>query len=197
MPEIQPLPTAATDPNTNLERGNPRFGFGSTMPLPVHFVVVTVGWWGIGVLTQLVGHPSRVDPLYLTIRAVFALVLGGAMTAIAASRQRRNGGREAVRAMHAAVRTGELPAGADRATWEPALEWRTRQLRRSRWLTPVVCALFAAIGVALAVVDPHEVALGAITAALFAGLAVWQEVLTARQLPHIRELEQQLAAADR
>jgi hypothetical protein len=60
---------------------------------------------------------------------------------------------------------------------------------------PIFCAVFAAIGVWLAVIDPRELTVGAVTAALFVGLAVWQEVLAARQLPHIRSLQQQLTGA--
>lgn len=192
MPEIQPLPSEATDPNANLDRGNPRYGFGTAMPVPVYFVLVTVIWRGFGVLLQLIERPGRVDAFYLIARAVGALVLGAVLTAIMAGRQRRNGGREAAKAMHTALRTGELPAGADRATWEPALRWRARQFRNSRWLMPVVCAAFAAIAVWLILLDPHELIVGLVTAALFVALAVWQEVLIARRLPNIRRLQMQL-----
>lgn len=195
MPDITPLPAAATDPNANLDRGNARYGYGSALPLPVYFVLVTVLWWGLGVLLLLLTHPARVDGPYLLIRAAGALVFGGVMTALVGYRQRRSGGREAVRAMHRAVRSGELPAGANRATWEPALDWRERQTRRSRWLVPVVFGLFALPGVWLLVVDPHAVVLGAVTVAAFVALIVWQEVLAARQLPHIRRLKQQLGAS--
>ena len=81
--------------------------------------------------------------------------------------------REARIALGEAIRTGELPAGAERDVWRARLAAEHRQFRRARWALPALTQLVALLVAAAALAADEEAAgVWALAVALSASVVV-------------------------
>ena len=163
--------------------------------LGIVFLFLTVAYFVLRTIIDLVITGDGLSVAGVIGRLIGSVIFGGVMVAIVAFQRRRNGGASSSADITAAIKTGQVPLAADPAVWIPALEWRRGQFRRSLWLTPVVFAVFAAMGVALLVLDPAS-PVGWFVIVAFVGLGIGVVVQARRTLPRIEGMLGQLRERD-
>lgn len=87
-----------------------------------------------------------------------------------------------------AISTGRLPEQASAEEWEAELLWILIRERHMAWIGPLVCGLFAALGVFLALGMPEHPWFGVLFAAASLGMALWFPILIRRRRARIQEL---------
>ncbi|MCU1532252.1 MAG: hypothetical protein JWO49_1823 [Arthrobacter sp.] len=87
-----------------------------------------------------------------------------------------------------ALSTGQLPEKASAEKWVPELSRIIRQERHMVWIGPLMCLLFAALGVFLIFETPARPWLGVLCTPFFLGLAIWFPVGVRRRRARIQEL---------
>jgi hypothetical protein len=156
--------------------------------LPVMFVLLAAIWFGI----QFVTRSAHQDVGALLIGSVLYAGMMTAFFGIAIARRRRAaGGADAVASMARTIKTGQLPGDADAATWKPELERYRVRYRRNRWAVPVMCVVFAALCVYLAVPDQPVWWAFLVVFAAFCAYAMWETRRALRNLDTaLAELQQ-------
>lgn len=157
------------------------------LPAPALFVIVAVPLVVVGVGLRALDHRS--DLLSLVLRGVLAVVLAAISTTRILAARKTFGGAEGLAALRSAIRTGDVPAGADTATWAPELRRRERALSRSRWLVPVLFGALAVFAVWAVVALPGTKAyIGWFVLVMAVGVGTWATVQGARLRPRVRRL---------
>lgn len=112
---------------------------------------------------------------------------------------RRSGGWPIVRARNHALRSGVLPSGPEPVGWLPALRARERSMSPLVWIYPVLAAtqLLLLIDDGTRNPAPIEIALHAMTATAWVGIAAYALVARIRVLPVIRRFIPALEARER
>lgn len=87
-----------------------------------------------------------------------------------------------------AISTGRLPEQASAEEWVPELLWILIRERHMVWIGPLVCGLFATLGVFLALGMPEHPWLGVLFAAASLGMALWFPILIRRRRVRIQVL---------
>jgi hypothetical protein len=87
-----------------------------------------------------------------------------------------------------AISTGRLPKQASAEEWEAELIWILIRERHMVWIGPLVCGLFAALGVFLALAMPEHPWFGVLFAATSSGMALWFPILIRRRRVRIQAL---------
>ena len=117
----------------------------SMSPLIVGLIGGTIFFIGTAAFRASDGRPFGVRDLL--IYAGGGAFFGAVLALLNARQRKRGGGIDAVFAVNAAQRSGQLPAGAQRSEWLPRLQQRRRSHLLAAWLSPVVFGLIAALGV--------------------------------------------------
>lgn len=157
--------------------------------LVVVFALSTV-LFGIAMLflLPLVLVQVRMGPAGLAIAALTGLVFGAAMTAYVSGIWRSVGGRTAARELQSAMRSEQLPPGADHDLWTARLASQERRDASTR-RTAIVFAILAPFYVVLALTGNSSLWLGGI---FFAVIAAVGWIGAARNAPKIAKLREQL-----
>ncbi|MDH2442783.1 hypothetical protein QDR37_02375 [Amnibacterium sp. CER49] len=165
-------------------------GFLQRMPLPVYFVVLFVLVTGVGIGLRAADH--HLTPFSLVLRLVYGLVLASVLTAAVARRRRRVGGTAAAADFQQALKTGEVPADADRDGWRQQLEIDRRRVARSRWFAAPFFGLIVLFGAYGLVAVPRAALWGGVLVVLGLALGTFAVVQQRRVLPRIDRLLRRL-----
>ncbi|MBP2458632.1 hypothetical protein ABID70_001193 [Clavibacter michiganensis] len=163
--------------------------------LGIVFLFLTVAYFVLRTIIDLVVTGDGLSVAGVIGRLIGSVIFGGVMVAVVAFQRRRNGGASSSADITAAIKTGQVPLAADPAVWIPALDWRRGQFRRSLWLTPLVFAVFTAMGVAILVLDPAS-PVGWFVIVAFVGLGIGVVVQARRTLPRVEGMLGQLHARE-
>ena len=164
----------------------------SLPPLIVGLIGGTIFFIGTVAFRASDGRPFGVRDLL--IYAGGGAFFGAIMGLFVARQRQRGGGIDAVFAVNAAQRSGQLPAGAQRSEWLPRLQQRRRSHLLAAWLGPVVFGLLAAMGVWLITANRRVDPIGLIELLVFGALAIGMPIWSLAQVKKIDRMIGELGA---